>query len=196
MTRFAVAVLLSLLVHLPALAADPAAPADAKAAAAKAPAAPAAPVKVAALDLARLTMPKEIWSRSMTMLSQDAQQRMQSHPGSQLTFPADFPAKVRAEVEKVLPYEDLIAMHGRELSAAYTDKELADLLAFYRSPTGQKFLRVGPEVGSKIEAETQQRFQQRMPAVMQTLSADLKHPAPAKAADKPADKTPVAPAKK
>lgn len=138
--------------------------------------------KPGAAELARLIVPKESWTTSMGMLAQGAQQQMQSHPGSKLTFPADFAAKVRAEVESVLPYEELISMHARELSAAYSEKELADLLAFHRSPTGQKFLRVMPEVSGKVEAATQARFQKKMPEVMTRLSSGLKHP-DAKAGD-------------
>jgi hypothetical protein len=194
MTRTLGIALLSLLVSAPALAAEEAKAAAAPAAAAPAPAPTA--VKAGAADLARLLVPKEGWSRSMAALAQDAQGRMQSHPGSQLTFPADFGSKVRGEVEKVLPYEDLIGMQARELSATYSEKELGELVAFFKAGTGQKFLKVMPEVGGKVEAATQQRFQQKMPDVMKTLTAGLKHPDPAtdKAMVKPA--APAKPAEK
>jgi len=191
MTRtLGIAALLSLLVLPSAQAADPVPAKAAPVAAAPAAAAPA-PIKAGAADLARLLVPKESWSRSMGMLAQDTQQRMQGHPGTQLTFPADFPAKVRTEVEGALPYEELITIHAQELSGAFTEPELADQLAFYRTPTGQKFLKVMPEVSSKVEQATRQRMQQRMPEVMTRLSSGLKHPAPA-----PAAKAPAAPAGK
>jgi hypothetical protein len=174
-----IAALLSLLVLPPAQAADPM-PAHAAAAPAAAP----VPIKAGAADLARLTVPKENWSRSMGMLAQDTQQRMQGHPGTQLTFPADFPAKVRAEVEGVLPYDELITLHAQELSGAYTEQEIAELLAFYRGPTGQKFLKVMPDVSARIEQATRQRIEKRMPEVMTRLSSGLKRPA-AKPADAP-----------
>jgi hypothetical protein len=188
MTRtLAIAALLSLLVRAPAQAADTV-PAHAAPAAA-APAAAPVPIKAGAADLARLMVPKEAWSRSMGMLAQDTQQRLQSHPGSQLTFPADFGAKVRAEVEAVLPYDDLIKLHAQELSGAYTEQELAELLAFYRSPAGQKYLKVQPEVSARIEQATRKRMEQRMPEVLTRLSSGLKHPAPAAPAPaKPAGK--------
>lgn len=188
MTRtLGIAALLSLLVQSPAQAADTA-PAHAAA-----PAAAPVPIKAGAADLARLVVPKEDWSRSMEMLAKDTQRQMQSHPGSKLTFPADFGAKVRAEVEGVLPYEDLIKLHAQELSGAYSEQELAELLAFYRSPTGRKYLKVMPEVSSRIEAGTRKRVEQRMPEVMTRLTSGLKHPEPKPAGQapaKPAGKTP------
>jgi hypothetical protein len=194
MTRIlGIAALLSLFAWIPTQAADKA-PASATPAAA----APA-PIKAGATDLARLLMPKEAWSRSMAMLAQDTQQRMQSHPGSKLTFPPDFPAKVRTEVEGTLPYDDLIKLHAQELSAAYTEPELAELLAFYRTPTGQKFLKVMPEVSARLEQATRKQVEQRMPAVMTKLSSGLKHPDPKPAGQapaKPAEKAPAAPAGK
>ena len=144
------------------------------------------PIKAGAADLARMLVPKEAWSRSMGMLAQDTQQRLQSHPGSQLTFPADFPAKVRAEVETALPYDELIALHAQELSGAYTAPELADLVAFYRAPTGQKFLKVMPEVSARVEQATRQRMEKRMPEVLTRLSSGLKRPAPPPPAQAPA----------
>jgi uncharacterized protein len=181
MTRtLGIAALLTLLVQSPAQAADTV-PAHAAALAA----APV-PIKAGAADLARMVVSKEDWSRSMGMLALDTQQRLQSHPGSKLTFPADFAAKVRAEVEPVLPYDDLIKLHAQELSAAYTEQELAELLAFYRGPTGQKFLKVMPDVSSRIELATRKRIEQGMPEVMNRLTSGLKQPASGPAGQAPA----------
>ncbi len=178
---------LSLLVNLPARAADAPTPAPA---AAK-PAAPA-PVAVSpkATELARVMVPREDWSRFMEGMTKETQRQMQSHPGSKLTFPADFEGKVRAEIEKVLPYDDLIAMHATELSAAYTEQELTDLIAFQKSPLGQKYRTVSPQEGDKVVAQSQQRFAERMPGVMQRLAAGLKQPEPKKAGTKPAEAKP------
>ena len=176
MTRSRIAVAtLSVLFQLPALAAD-------------APAMSPAPVavKAQAAELARIMVPREEWSRAMELMAKDVQKQMQSHPGSKLTFPADFGAKVRTEVNAVLPYEDLIGMHARELSATYTDKEITDLIAFHNSPLGQKYLKAAPQEGEKVAQQAQKRFAEKMPAVMQKLTAGLQHPDPRKAEAKPA----------
>jgi len=183
---------LSLLVPLPARAADaPAVPAAARPAAAKAGAEAAVPVKPQAAELARLMASREDWTRSMEMIAKDTQAQLQGHPGTKLTFPKDFGAQVRAEIEKVLPYEELVGMHARELSAVYSEKEIADLVAFFRSPLGQKYMKVAPQEGEKVAQLTQQRFGQKMPEVMQKLTAGLKHPDPKKAEMKHPDLKPV-----
>jgi len=122
-----------------------------------------------AADIARLLVPKETWSAGLAQLAQNVQGRLQSHPGSQPQFPPDFPAKVRGELEAALPYGDLVGMHAQALSASYTEAELKDLLAFYRSPLGQKWLKVSPGLSGKVSSETQQRMEKQMPAVMERL---------------------------
>ena len=155
------------------------APAAAAPAAKPAPAKPdakaAGPAKPAATELARLLMPKKTWSDGLDQLGQMVQMRMQMHvTSSSLEYPKDMPAKIRSELEGVLPYEELIGIHARELSAGFSDGELGDLLAFYRSPTGQKSLVKMGEVQNKVSLETQKRIEGKMPDIMKKLSAFAK----------------------
>jgi uncharacterized protein len=149
----------------PATPAPAAKPAETKA--------PAAPVKPAATELARILMPKKTWADGLEQLGKMVEMRLQMHPGSQssLEYPKDLPAKIKAELEGVLPYEELAALHARELSAAYTDAELGELLAFYKSPTGQKSLTKMGEVQNKVGHETQTRIEAKMPEIMKRLSS-------------------------
>ena len=133
--RLAVAALLVTLAA-PALAADPAPsakPAESKPA--------AAAVKPGSSDSARVLMPKKTWDDGLAALAKNIQAQMTSHPGgSKLQVPADMGKQIRAELDQALPYEALLEMHAQELSAAYTEPELKDLLAFYKTPVGQKSL--------------------------------------------------------
>jgi hypothetical protein len=175
----------------------------------------------AAGELARIIVPKSTWSEGVDGLAKDVQNRMRAHPGSQLQYPDDFNAKVRSEMEQVLPYEEVIALHAKELAAAYTPAELDGLVEFYRGPLGQKTLQVNPQVFQKVGVATQQRINSKMGEVMKRLAEHVKAPAgasagasphggsggsphgasphgatpPAKAAA-PAKKAPAAPAKK
>ena len=137
----------------------------------------AAEPKGTAADIARLLVPKETWATGIAQLAENVQGRFQSHPGSKLEYPPDFPAKVRGELEAALPYGDLVGMHAQALSATYTEPELKDLLAFYRSPLGQKWLKVSPGLSEKVSSETQQRMDKQMPAVMERLGKLAKAPA-------------------
>jgi len=166
MTRLLAAAALSLLVHAPALAAAPIV---------AAPTTP--PVKAQATELARLMVTKPNWSAAMDQMAQAAGQQLQGHPGSALTLPPDFNAKARAEVEKVLPYEELIGLHAKELSALYTDQELGELVTFHKSPLGQKYLQASPQEADRVGRATQERFGQKMPEIMKKLAAGLPQPA-------------------
>jgi hypothetical protein len=167
----------------PATPAPAAKPAPAKPAETKA---PPAPVKPAAAELARILMPKKTWAEGLDQLGQMVQMRLQAHPGSQssLEYPKDLPAKIKTELEGVLPYEELVSLHARELSAAYTDAELGELLAFYKSPTGQKSLAKMGEVQNKVGLETQSRMEAKMPDIMQRLSSLAKVTPPKEGAKK------------
>ncbi|ABC79845.1 DUF2059 domain-containing protein [Anaeromyxobacter dehalogenans] len=167
------AALLSLGIAQAARAADPA-PAPAKPAATPAPAAKPSPT---AMDLARTLATQETWKRGMDGLTQSVVGQFRGHPGSELSMPKDFQAKARTEIEALLPYEELVNIHARQLSAAYGEAEMKDLLAFYKSPLGQKTLKAMPEVQEKVAVETQQRIEPKLPQVMQKLAKDVKPPA-------------------
>lgn len=169
--RLAVAAVLVTLAS-PALAAPPAPAAKPKAAATE--------VKPSAGELARVLMPKKTWDEGLGALAKSVQGRMQSHPGAKLEYPADFGKQVRAELDAALPYEALLQLHAKELSAAYSEQELKDLLAFYRTPTGQKSLQAMPAVSEKVAIQTQQRVEGKMPAIMEKLASKVKKPKPAK----------------
>lgn len=132
--------------------------------------------KRSAEELARLLMPKKTWDEGLQSLARSVQARMQTHPGANLQYPPDFPKKVRAELDAVLPYETLVQMHTKQLGASYTEPELKELIAFYRSPTGQKSLQVMPQVSEKVSLETEQRVNAQLPKIMERLGAMAKTP--------------------
>jgi hypothetical protein len=148
------------------------------------PPAPAADVG-AATELAQIMIPKSLWSQNLDGIGQQAQMQLASHPGSNLQYPADFQKTVKAELDKAFPYDEMIGSHAKELAASYTDAELKELLAFYRSPTGAKWLKTSGEVQGKADMATQQRLQERMPDIMMRL-AKLGKPGPAAASGMPA----------
>ena len=197
-----VAALLAVLTALPARAADPkpagSMPAghpptgQASAAAEK----PLPPASKTATDLARILATKESWSQGVEGLSKMLQSQFSGHPGSSLSLPPGFDKKVRAEVEAVLPYEALVDIHARQLGAAYTEPELNELLAHYRSPVGQKWLKSMPGVSEKIAMETQKQVDPKLGEVMKRLAKDVKAPADAGAAKGSPHGAPAAPATK
>jgi hypothetical protein len=183
LTRSRSVLVVALLAAFPVLAQEAKAPAPAPAPAAKsapaakpapAPAAKPAPAKPAATELARLLMPKKTWAEGIDRLGDMVQSRMSMRPGQQVEFPKDFKSKAKAELEAVLSYDELIGLHAKELGAAFTDGELADLTAFYQSPTGQKALVKMGDVQNTVGLETQKRIEGAMPGITKKLSALVK----------------------
>ena len=129
-----------------------------------------------ATELARILVPKESWTAGVNQLSQNVQQQMQSHPGASLHYPADFQDKVRGEVEKILPYDEFVAMHARQLATAFSDDEMKDVLAFYRTPAGRKWQLDYGKVSQAVSTETNKRFEQKMPEVMSRLGKMAQEP--------------------
>lgn len=185
-TSLSAAALAAALLALPARAADP------KPAAA--PAAAAAPAPKVASDLARVLATKEAWSQGVEGLSRMVQGQFAGHPGSSLTLPPGFDKKVRSEVEAILPYDKLVDIHAKQLAATYSEPEMNELLAHYRSPLGQKWLKEMPAVSQKIAAETQKQVDPKLGELMNKLAKDVKPPAEKAGAKAPAKKA-AAPAK-
>ncbi len=136
----------------------------------------AADAKSPADELARILMPSRTWEEGMQGLAKNVRARMEMHPGSNLQYPADFQQKIRSELETALPYESLVLIHAKELGASYTEPELKELLAFYRSPVGQKSLAVMPLLAEKVAGETQQRIESKMPQIMERLGKSAQAP--------------------
>ena len=162
-------------------------------------AATAAAADSAATQLAHLLVPKDAWSQGIDGLGQQVQSQLQMHPGGKLEYPADFPKTVRGELEKAFPYEEMAAIHAKELSAAYSEAELGQLLGFYKSPIGQKWLKSSGDVQNKVGDATQARIQSKMPDVMTRLAGFAKTPAASSGAEgglhmPPGTATPATPA--
>lgn len=162
------AALLAALLALPARAAETK-PAEQKPAAATA--------SKTATELAHVLVTKEAWSNGVASTSKMIQSQFTGHPGSSLTLPPGFDKKVRTEVEAILPYDALVDIHARELSAAYSEPELAQLVTFYKSPVGQKWLKEMPQVSEKIAVETQKRVDPKLNELIGRLAKDVKPPA-------------------
>jgi hypothetical protein len=140
------------------------------AAPAAAPAAPAVEPSAAAKDVARQLVPKSTWDVGVQQISAMVQARLEGHPGAQLKYPADLPQKIRAEIAAALPYDELVGMHARELTASFAEAELKEASAFFKTPAGKKWLEVGPKASEKVAIETQRRIEQKLPEIMSKMS--------------------------
>ncbi len=166
------AVVAAVLVVLAPLLADAAPPAEKHAA--------APPL---AVELAKLSLPKANWE---TMMSDTVAQVREQIEGAMRQQgkepPADTGKAIAATMAEVMPtYQEMIDLQASLLAKHYAPGELQQLVAFYRTPLGQKTIDVQPRVLRDVNAYTSTRLAERMPQAMQRLADRLASPAAAPA---------------
>lgn len=87
----------------------------------------------------------------------------------------EFGKRFREKLLTKLNYDEMI----REISAAVYDKfftleEMRDLLAFYRTPTGQKMLKTMTPLMAESMRLTQERLVPKIPIILQELQTEEK----------------------
>jgi uncharacterized protein len=114
-------------------------------------------------QLARSVLPPDKYAALVDQMSTQALNGMQKQ-GKQPS--ANEAQKLHAAIKEALPYEDMIRISARNYAAHLTDSELADVLAFYKTPAGVKFTRELPAILGDSTRETSELMKSRMPALL------------------------------
>ncbi len=146
-----------------------------------------------AVELSRLALPEENWKKMQQTGAQQVAQYLQTMIAqSGEAVPPGLPARVTEEYVRAMPtYQEMLDLQAGLLVKHYTEAELRQLLAFYRTPLGRKAIRIMPEVAADASGQLMAMMQQRMPAVLERLKAEFE-PAGAGKAAAPASKEPAA----
>lgn len=70
-------------------------------------------------------------------------------------------------------WEDLRPDYIRIYRDAYTEAELRELIAFYRSPVGRKTIEMTPELMKRMTEIRQKRMQERLPELQRRIRVRL-----------------------
>lgn len=81
-------------------------------------------------------------------------------------LPKDFAKKMEAVVAEALPYDELLAFNAQVYGSRFSDKELQDLITFYKTPTGAKLVRLLPAISGEVGQKLGVLLPQRLPALM------------------------------
>jgi hypothetical protein len=76
---------------------------------------------------------------------------------------------LRDFMEEHFRYEDLEPAFIRVYADAFTEQELRDLAAFYRTPLGQRVVETLPEITAASQRIAMERMQEVMPQLMQAV---------------------------
>lgn len=89
---------------------------------------------------------------------------------------------LREFMEENFRYEDLEPQFIQVYADAFTEQELRDLAAFYRTPLGQRVVETLPEITAASQRIAMERMQEVMPqlmqAVMEAMEEEEGSPAP------------------
>lgn len=90
-----------------------------------------------------------------------------------------FTQKLGKIISDTLNWNDLEPQYTKLYSDAYTEQQIDDLLAFYKSPTGQVMVEKLPTLMQQANAITQQRMAAAMPQIQELLRQFMTPAAPA-----------------
>ena len=82
---------------------------------------------------------------------------------------------MRDFMDKYLPWNELKAEVTQAYAAEFSEAELRELIAFYRTPVGQKWALGMPKLGARVMMITQQRLQAHMPELQQLLMSQIRN---------------------
>lgn len=82
-----------------------------------------------------------------------------------------FRPELEAFYKKCLSYQTLKEEVAKVYSQMFTPEELRQLVAFYKSPIGQMFVRKSPELTVKISMMTQEIVTKNMPELIKAIQA-------------------------
>jgi uncharacterized protein len=113
----------------------------------------------------------------MLLDNTEAMLRMQQEQNPEL---AQFEDIMREFMEKALRWEELKADYLDLYVDLYTEEEMGEMLAFYRSPIGQRMIETMPELMIRSAEISQRRVQKHLPEMMERIFERASNPAPQK----------------
>ena len=116
-----------------------------------------------ARELVILVMPREAYERSIQQMTNQMLATLRAQ-GQKIADGAE--QKMKDAVIDVMPYDELLTWTADIYARHFTPKELGDLLAFYRTPTGRKAARLLPDLMGEVGAKMAQILPQRLPAAL------------------------------
>jgi hypothetical protein len=118
----------------------------------------------ATLDLIRTVVPRSAYEGMLTQMYSQMSAAIQQAGGKPL--PTEKRKALEAAVQEVFPYEELVSWSADVYTKHFTRKEIDDLAAFYRTPTGQKAARLLPTISGEVGAKMGPLMATRLPQAL------------------------------
>ncbi len=125
-------------------------------------AAPAA-ADTTAMRLSRIVLSRETYR---DMMRQTTQGIIAGAESQGQVLPKDAREKLELVTTEALPYEELLQFTADVYGARFSEKELQDIVDFYKTPTGIKLVKELPGITKDATLKVGTLMPQRMPALL------------------------------
>jgi len=120
--------------------------------------------KAATMELMRTVVPKAAYDAMLDQMNQQMSRAMQQMGGK--AIPADKQKGLTEAVKECLPYDELLTWSTDVYMKHFTRKEIDDLAAFYKTPTGKKAAGLLPVLSGEVGAKMAPVVMTRLPAAL------------------------------
>lgn len=120
--------------------------------------------KAATLELMRTIVPKAAYDAMLEQMYTQMSATMQQMGGKGI--PAAKQKGLKEAVQESMPYDDLLAWSTDVYMKHFTRKEIDDLAAFYKTPTGKKLSGLLPTLSGEVGAKMAPLLMTRLPAAL------------------------------
>src|SRR3954468_23676034 len=120
--------------------------------------------KGAVIELMHAILPKGAYDAMLDQMYTQMSASMQQMGGQGMT--AAKKNALKAAVQESLPYDDLINWTAEIYTKHFNRKEIDDLAAFYKTPTGKKFASKLPALTGEVDTKMTPILMTRLPAAL------------------------------
>jgi hypothetical protein len=120
--------------------------------------------KAATLELMRTIVPRAAYDSMLDQMYQQMSATMQQMGGKGI--PASKQKALKEAVQECMPYDDLLNWSADVYTKHFTRKEIDDLAAFYKTPTGKKLSSLLPTLSGEVGAKMAPMLMTRLPAAL------------------------------
>ncbi|MFL5320706.1 MAG: DUF2059 domain-containing protein [Myxococcaceae bacterium] len=117
-------------------------------------------------------------SLAKTMVTEEQHQKMLQSVSTAVStqlqrngnYKPDLDKRVFEMMLEILPYQEQLDLQTSLLVKYYSAEELKELTKFYSSPTGQKSIKIMPELMADVMGVTNEKIQRMMPSMIKKLT--------------------------
>jgi len=120
--------------------------------------------KGAVVELMHAILPKGAYDAMLDQMYTQMSATMQQMGGKGI--PAAKQKGLKDAVQESMPYEDLLSWSTDVYMKHFTRKEIDDLAAFYKTPTGKKLSGLLPTLSGEVGAKMAPLLMTRLPAAL------------------------------